>query len=348
MSISVKELEEAVSKSIITKEQFEKLKKEYSLSESKKTRFTFLNVFYYFGGLLIISSMTWFIRLGWESFGGFGIFTIALAYIFALLFLAQFLWSKKDFKIPGGLLYTAAVCIVPLVIYGLQRGTGFWAFGDPGKYQDIFVWIKGSWILMEIGTIAAALVVLRSIKFTFLAAPISFALWFMSMDLVPVLFRTTHYSWDDRQLVSFIFGILMILVSFILDRRTKEDYSFWLYIFGAFAFWGGLSLFGSTSEIEKAIYGMINIFMIILSVWLERKIFIILGAVGVFSYLSSLSYRLFADSVMFPLVVSFMGLSIIFLAVYYQKNKDAFDKLVLSIIPSSINRLQPKNRVFKK
>src|SRR5215467_1479292 len=37
-------------------------------------RFTFTNVLYYLGGMLAIGAMSVFMTLGWESFGGWGIF----------------------------------------------------------------------------------------------------------------------------------------------------------------------------------------------------------------------------------------------------------------------------------
>ena len=197
---------------------------------------------------------------------------------------------------------------------------------------------------MEIGTIVAALVALRYIKFTFLSAPIAFSLWFLSMDITPLIFHTDSYSWDEREIVSLFFGLAVIIISFLLDRRTKQDYSFWLYIFGIFAFWGGLSLLGSNNELGKFMYCLVNIGMIALSVWLERKVFIIFGAIGVFGYLSHLSYVVFKDSMLFPFSLSVLGLFIIYVAVQYQKKQANIDNAILSIIPKRIMGLRPRNR----
>ena len=45
--------------------------------EAPQRRFTGLNVAYYFGALLVIAAMGWLMTLGWESFGGKGIFVVA-------------------------------------------------------------------------------------------------------------------------------------------------------------------------------------------------------------------------------------------------------------------------------
>ncbi len=47
---------------------------------------------------------------------------------------------------------------------------------------------------MEVGTIPAAAIALRFIRFPFLRTPIAFTLWYMSMDLTPLLFGQTEYS----------------------------------------------------------------------------------------------------------------------------------------------------------
>jgi hypothetical protein len=96
------------------------------------------------------------------------------------------LWNQA-LRIPGGLLFTIAVCMTPLAVYGLERWTGFWPENDPGEYANFHPYINGSWLLMEVATVAAGLVVLRIWRFPFLTAPIAYALWYMSMDLVALL-----------------------------------------------------------------------------------------------------------------------------------------------------------------
>jgi hypothetical protein len=46
-----------------------------------RPRFSFTHVLYYLGGMLAIGAMSLFMTLGWASFGGWGVFFIALLYI---------------------------------------------------------------------------------------------------------------------------------------------------------------------------------------------------------------------------------------------------------------------------
>ena len=292
MKISQKDLEWAASEDLLSSEQAEALWKALQERHSAQPKFDFANVLYYFGALIVISAMSWLMTLAWEKFGGGGIFIIATLYAIFFVLAGKNLWFTQNLKIPGGLLFTIAVCMTPLAIYGLERWTGFWPQGAPGSYHDYHVWVKGSWILMEVGTIIAGLVALFFIRFPFLTAPIAFSLWYMSMDLTPLLFGATSFTWHDRRWVSIWFGLAMLLFSFLIDRRTKEDYAFWGYLFGMMAFWGGLSLMKSGSELNKFLYCLLNVGLIFISVILQRRVFIVFGALGVYGYLGHLAFQI--------------------------------------------------------
>jgi hypothetical protein len=246
--------------------------------------------------------------------------------------------------VPGGLLFTLAVWMTPLAIYGLERVFGIWPQGDPGTFRDYHIWVKGSWLLMEVGTILAGLIALRFIRFPFLTFPIAFSLWYLSMDLTPLLFGRKEFSWNERLTVSLCFGLVILLVAYLIDRRTEEDYAFWGYLFGLAAFWGGLSLMESGSELRKFLYCLINIGLMFLAVLLERRVFLVLGVFGVFGYLGHLSYNIFKDSMMFPLVLTLLGLLIIYLGVGYQRNRAKIEAFLLSLVPETLRRLRPVSR----
>ena len=83
------------------------------------------------------------------------------------------LWYRKIRAMPGGLLVATAVSMAPLAVYGVQAELGWWGkFGNPGTDHDFYVWIKGSWIFMEIATIIAGVVALH------FSAP----LWALELD----------------------------------------------------------------------------------------------------------------------------------------------------------------------
>ena len=167
----------------------------------------------------------------------------------------------------------------------------------------------------------------------------------MSMDITPLLFGKGEFLYHERLWVSLVFGLIVLIVSFLVDRRTKEDFAFWGYLFGLMSFWGGMSLMESGNEWGKVAYCLINIALMAISLLIDRPVFIVFGSVGFFGYLGYLSHRVFADSMIFPFVLSLLGIAIIYLGVKYQRNRDSIENYVSSLIPSNLRWLVPKERV---
>jgi CHASE2 domain-containing sensor protein len=65
----------------------------------------------------------------------------------------------------------------------------------------------------------------------------------------------------------------------------------------------------SGSELGKA-YCLINMGLMGMAVLLRRPVFMVFGAMGVAAYLGYLSYEVFADSLLFPVVVTLIGLGL--------------------------------------
>lgn len=345
MNILFNDLTKAASAGLITQPQAKKLWSFLEEGAVDKPQFKLAHTAYYLGGWIIISAMGWFMTEAWEIYGGKAIFTLATIYAFGLYGSGYYLWKHRKLKIPGGVLATASVCMVPLAVYGFQKMMGFWPQENPGFFRGYHYWIKGGWCFMEIGTIIASFLVLRFIRFPFVLAPAAFSIYYLSMDFTPLFFGKDSFGWDDGKMVSLVFGLVMILVSYIVDiRQRKEDYAFWGYLFGVITFWGGLSLMHSDSEISKLLYCMINVLMIFISVFLRRIIFMIAGAMGIFFYIGHLATKVFSESLAFPIVLTALGTLIIFAGVYYQKNYVHISDKILSLIPNYLLSYRPPER----
>ena len=345
MKVTREDLDWAASQGLISMDQAKALWKSLEERDADRPRFDLANVAYYLGALIVIGAMGWFMTEAWERFGGGGILLLSTVYATCFVLAGRTLWFKQDQRIPGGLFYTMAVCMTPLAIYGLERLTGIWPQGNPGSYHDYHVWVRGSWLFMEIGTIIAGLVALRFVRFPFLTAPIAFSLWYLSMDLTPLLFGRAEFTWDDRLWVSLWFGLAVLLATYLLDRRTKDDYAFWGYLFGMAAFWGGLSMIKSDSELTKFMYCLLNCALIVLSVALQRRVFLVFGSLGVFGYLGYLAHRVFQESLLFPFALSLLGVLIIYLGITYKRKRRSIEEAILTRVPSGLKRLLPTERV---
>ena len=291
--------------------------------------FNLIMVLYYFGALLILSAFGWFMADQWNALGAGGILIVSLIYALIFVLTGRYLINKISYPVAGGLLITCAVGMTPLVVYSLQRLLDIWPGAYPGSYHAYYVWINGSWIVIELATVAASLLAIRKVKFSFLVMPAAIALWFLSMDIAQIIARSTTISIESRCWVSLASGIIFILVGWLLERRSEGvDYPFWIYLAGLLAFWGGMTSLPSHGELARFIYFLINAALIGLSLYLNRKTFAVFGGMGVFIYIGHLAGELFKDSIMFPFVMAFIGILIIWGAVWYQKNFTKLSQLI--------------------
>jgi hypothetical protein len=312
-------------------------------------RFTFTHILYYLGGMLAIGAMSLFMTLGWESFGGWGMFFIALLYAGTAFKVANMLEAKR-LHIPAGIMATFIVVLVPLAVYGLQHALGFWADGARTRgYRDYHYYIDWRWIVMELATLAAGAAMLRRYRYPFLLMPLSVTLWYMSMDIVPFLIGIegsadnwfSGAAWDLRKWISIAFGLAMLLGALLVDLRSRftRDYAFWLYLFGLLAFWGGLSAMHSDSLAGKLVYLAINVALILKGAMLARRVFVVFGGLGVTLVLGDISWRFFRDSWSFPIALTLIGFAIIALGIWWQKHEAALSSRLRAMLPQELREL---------
>ena len=181
-----------------------------------------------------------------------------------------------------------------------------------------------SWVSLEIGTIVAGFVALRFVRFPFMTLPIVFSLWFFSMDIVGLCTHGHAYEWHTLQASAACYGIVMIALAMYIDKRVREDFGFWMYLYGGFALNAAASrLWEGADERLIFVFALFALCELCLSIIVQRRGFDGNGNVRrLHLYRSSRIHRIsrFAD---FPVRIVVVGLSIIFVAVYYQKTRNA-------------------------
>jgi hypothetical protein len=229
--------------------------------------------------------------------------------------------------------------LTPLAIYGLQSALGWWAEGR--VYRDYHTYIDWRWLLMELATLAVAAAMLWRYRLPFLVMPVGVTLWYLSMDLTPFLFGDADATWELRKFVSLWFGLLIVLLAFWVDVRTRhaKDYAFWLYLFGVLAFWGGLSLMRSDDELSKFLYFCINLLMIVVGAILSRRVFAVFGGLGAAGYVGYLAYNVFKDSIVFPFVLTGIGFAVIWLGIVWQRREQELTARLRSLLPAPLREL---------
>ena len=332
MKINEQDLQRAAVETGLSTGQAHALWQRLQTRSEVEAHFGPAHVGYYFGALLVIGAMGWFMTNGWDSFQGWQLFAIAGGYAAVFFLAGKLLWPQPLFRIPAGLLVTIGVGMTPLAVFGLERQFHLWPSADPGSYTKFHPYIDASWVAMEVATVAVAAAAVRYFPFPFLTAPAAYALWFMSMDM-SALVLGKNWDWRERCMISIAFGVVMLLVSYWIDRRTEVDYSFWGYLFGLMSFTGGLSFLDSGSQLGKLGYCLIHLLLIVISLILRRKVFLVFGGLGVFGYLCNEAYTYFRNSVAFPFVLSLIGIAIIAAAMMFKKNETALQQRVAAWLP---------------
>jgi hypothetical protein len=333
-------LNQAAEKGIINEAQAAQLWDFFSAQTIDTPRFQASHILYYFGGMIAIGAMSLFMNLGWERFGGWGMFAISLVYMAAGLGLTHYFLNTLRLPIPAGITATFVVVLVPLAIYGLQQALGFWP-KSIDAYRDYHRIIDWRWMLMELCTLAASAIMLWRFRLPFLMMPIAITLWYMSMDIVPFVFGVEDSKWDLRKLVSVYFGLLIILLGFWVDIRSRfsKDFAFWLYVLGVLTFWGALSMMNSDRELNKFIYFCINLLMIGIGAALSRRVFAVFGALGVAGYVGHLANSIFKDSILFPIALAAIGLAVIYCGILWQRHEATIGSRLRSVLPSALREL---------
>lgn len=307
-------------------------------------RFGFTNVLYYLGGMLAIGAMTLFMTLAWDAVGPWGLGLLACLYLAGALAVARH-FERQALAVPAGILATLAVCLVPLIVWSVQHALGLWPPGSIGeRYDDYHRFIDWRWLTLEFVTLAAGVVMLWLYRLPFMVMPIAVTLWYMSMDAGNALMHEHGFDWDLSRNITLVFGLATVAMAMWVDVRTRraqepvwrQDYAFWLYLFGALMAWCGLSLMDSGSELGKALYALINVGAVLLGAAIGRRVFTVLGALGVAGYLGHLSWAVFRDSLLFPVVLTLIGLGVIALGVWWQRHEAALQARLSRWVPAGL------------
>lgn len=340
MLIEYKDLVAAVTSKIISREQADQLWNYWAESKKDTPSFRFVHLLYYLGGMIAISAVTIYVTNAWERFQGFPLLFLALALLlFGLSVTHKFL--EKKLRIPAGIMAAFSLALVPLIVYNIQFILGM-SPNDKLDYTDFHYWIDWYWYNMELATLIVGVLMLYFYRLPFLMFPIAVILWYMSMDLWPLLTNARYYSFEDRAVFSMFFGLFILAatmcIDFQYDNENQDDYLFWLYIVGVVVFWGGLSCQYSDSELSKFFYFLINLLMLFTSVFVNRRVFAVFGVLGMLGYLGHLAFTVFANSLGFPIVLIMIGVLIILAGVFYSRVENKIREAMRPYIPEKVLR----------
>lgn len=336
MQITQQDLNSASNAGIITQIQAKNLWAFWQQQQQDVPQFRFTHMLYYLGGLLAIAAATIFVTNAWEKVRGLPMVIGATLLFIGGIFLSRH-FLKKHLRIPAGISAVFSLALVPLAIYNLQIILNYLPIEKDYAYTGFHYWISWYWVPMEIVTLFVGVMLFYFLRFVFLLFPISIACWYLSMDLYSLLFVVDDMT--TRAAFTLYFGLIIIAAAIYMDFKygnNRKDYAFWLYIVGVITFWGGLTMQESDSEISKFIYCMINLLMVLVSVFLNRRVFAVFGALGILAYLGHLASAIFRDSLTFPLALIALGLLLIIAATQWHKAENKLLRWFKLYIPAKI------------
>ena len=352
LRISQTDLDRAVNSGTLTAQQAAELWSAWSAARAQvpdgAPRFSITHVFYYLGGMIAIGAMTLFMNIGWERFGPWALLGIALAYGAGCILASRELAGRR-LMLPAGILATLAIVLVPLATWSLQSALGLWPPGGAGEhYRAFHTHIDWRWITLEFVTVIAAIIGLWRLRYPFMVMPMAVTLWYMSMDLARMIVFADRPGWNEWQYYrdfSMVFGLGMLAVAIWVDFRARKsfaqgrDFAFWLYLFGTLAFWSGLTLQNSSTELGKFVYLLINVGLVAFGAVLGRRVFAVFGGLGIAAYLGHLAHRVFQDSLLFPFALTLVGLGILAAGIWWQRNEGRLSASLRSRLPAGWREL---------
>jgi len=118
-----------------------------------------------------------------------------------------------------------------------------------------------------------------------------------------------------------------------------------MYLFGLVTLSSGLSVFNNNNIFSFVLLGTANILLILFSLFVNRNVFLVFGTVGLTEFLSRLSWKFFNGSVFFPFALTIIGVLLILLGIYFQKNRKKIEENFINKLPLFILNLRPKRNL---
>jgi hypothetical protein len=356
-------LDRAVAKGVITAEQGGAIRdlaaeseppaaardagREHAGTEARRG-FNVVSIAYGLGALLVVFAFAWFLFDRWEALGPWGVFAVSLVY--AALCVGVSVWlERRGFRDAGGVALMLAVSLAAVVSWSLVRATGLLAlerYGDP--FFNTRWWTAPPWIVVDLGTILAALLALRVRAHPALTLPLAVALWFLWMHLTTALSPEESWGPAERWLL-LANGLAICAIAGRVDRwqaarrasgrPADGDYAFFFWLAGLVAAGGAYLSLWFDSGGWRHLLPAVAIALIVAALYLRRRLHLVFGVAGVFVYLGWLADSFFRQYLGLPVTIATLGILLILATVWLQRR---FPALVRRVNEGRVGQALPR------
>jgi hypothetical protein len=314
-NFDITDLERWQKQGIISGEQLETIIKQENLeikpAAEKKAGWNLITVLYYFGGFLALLSFTLFIGMNWEDLSQLARFLIALIAILITGGLGVWLRFIQKFEAAGGLLLFVATAILPLLVYTITGIAGFWA-EDASFYE-----VRFSVLAMGLISLAGAVAILYYTRFPLIILLATVFTHLTLIDLVQTIWGESFPFNESTTIISAMF----IVCGIWMTIYGMKKYAFWVKLYGLtwLIITFSILFFDSGSILFGLLYLAVYLIFAGLSLYLREVVFMVFAVIGIYLYIFKLVFDIFEGSAIFPLILGITGISIVLLAVFFQK-----------------------------
>ncbi|MBP7550622.1 MAG: hypothetical protein KA761_10080 [Gemmatimonadaceae bacterium] len=280
---------------------------------------------YVLGAITVVAAMGWFLADRWEWLGPGGALATAVLYGVILVVVSQRL-AREGFTTASGLAMLLAVGTVPVATIALNELLGLFArvpFDGCHTSDFDLLACRGEELLVELVTIAAALLALRRARFAPLVLPVaalSLRLLFHLVDALgasPMGYGTQGWVWA-------IGASFTAAAAYTAERRQSDDLdiAFWLHFVSVVAaLTATLQVVGS-EEFYKHLLPAGAVVAFAYALLMRRFVHVVLGMLWFTGYVFWLAASVFRDSPAFPIVLAALGIAVIVATVWVQRNAE--------------------------
>jgi hypothetical protein len=313
-TFTVDDLQSWQEKGLLSTEQLQRILTDEDLeppprAPGKKKRINPVIVAYYFGGFLALISFTFFIAVMWEDFSYGARLGAAFGVMVVTGGLGVWLRFFRDYHIAGGLLLLIATAVFPMFVYTVAELGGFWPDGRVSFEQ-----LSYAFLYLSLISLPVAVAMLYLTRFPLISLVVAGLVHFGASAIGGI------FSADQAVVTSATCGVF-VLLGIGLSLPRKKPYTFWIKLYGLIGLQIGFTVLFSNSQ--STLFGLlflvVYLILVILSLYFQEVIYLVFGVIGVYTYIIRLIFDYLEDTIYFPLVLGIVGISIVILAVLYQR-----------------------------
>jgi hypothetical protein len=287
--------------------------------------FNWVTVAYALGALLVVFAGGWFLTQRWLSLGPAGVLAIVLVY--AAIAAAASRWlERRGFPEAAGMAAMVAISLTPVAVWALESLTGWWPADVWGRpyYVDYPPAESSRWLVAELATILAALVVLRRRTWSAVVFPLAVALFALVMHL-PRAFDFSLTPVMDRW-IQMTGALVVCAIANTTDRmvprraeRAHGDVAFPLWLTGLMALATAILTMWPVAGALRHALPVLAIGAVAAALYMGRRTHLVFGAFAVVMYLFYLAGEVFRSTAYFPIVLALLGGAVLAATVWVQR-----------------------------